>query len=277
MTGRKKVRIGFLAFQISMIALSILVMFPLLYLVMASFKNKAEVNRPLAFPSSLFLDNYHQAFANAHFFNLLGNSIIVVSFTIAILIVICSIAAYPLSRGRGRFYKIAYLFLLTGLMVPFQAGMIPLYILLGKLGLVNNLFGLVFIDVGVNISMAILIYSGFMKTIPREIEESALIDGCGRFRMIALIIFPLLLPASVSVILITIIPVWNDFLSPLIFISSELKKTLPVGIYNFMSARTVSMGPIFAFSVLTSLFPVLLFLFCQKYLYRGIIAGAVKG
>ena len=277
MNGRKGSRLGSIAFQAFMIALSLLFVFPLLYLVAASFKNKAEVNRPLALPSSFFIENYRQAFANAHFFNLLINSVVVVALTIVILIVICSVAAYPLSRGRGRFYKFAYIFLLTGLMVPFQAGMIPLYILLGKLGLVNNLFGLVFIDVGVNISMAVLIYCGFMKTIPREIEESAFMDGCGRLRMIALIIFPLLLPASVSVILITIIPVWNDFLSPLIFISSELRKTLPVGIYNFMSARTVSMGPIFAFSVLTSLFPVLLFLFCQKYLYRGIVAGAVKG
>jgi raffinose/stachyose/melibiose transport system permease protein len=275
--GRARVRIGSIVFQAFMIALSLVVVFPLLYLVMASFKNKAEVNRPLSLPSSFFLDNYSQAFANAHFFNLLANSVIVVVLTLAILIVICALAAYPLSRNGGRFYKVVYLFLLTGLMVPFQAGMIPLYVLLGKLGLVNNLLGLVFIDVGVNISMAILIYCGFMKTIPREIEESAFIYGCGRLRMISRIVFPLLVPATVSVILITLIPVWNDFLSPLIFISSELKKTLPVGIYNFMSARTVSMGPIFAFSVLTSLFPVLLFLFCQNYLYKGIVAGAVKG
>jgi raffinose/stachyose/melibiose transport system permease protein len=260
-----------------MIALSVLVCFPLLYLVVASFKNKAEVNRPLALPSSFFIDNYRQAFANAHFFNLLANSVAVVALTLVVLIVICALAAYPLSRSGARFYKGVYLFLLTGLMVPFQAGMIPLYVLLGKLGLVNNLLGLVFIDVGVNISMAILVFCGFMRTIPREIEESASIDGCGKLRTVVRIVFPLLVPATVSVILITIIPVWNDFLSPLIFISSELKKTLPVGIYNFMSARTVSMGPIFAFSVLTSLFPIALFLFCQNYLYKGIVAGAVKG
>ena len=277
MSALARARIGSILFQALMIAIALAVCFPLLYLVMASFKNKAEVNRPLSLPSSLFLDNYREAFANAHFFNLLANSLIVVVLTLAVLIVICAVAAYPLSRREGRFYKGVYLFFLTGLMVPFQAGMIPLYVLLGKVGLVNNVLGLVVIDVGVNISMTILIYAGFMRTIPREIEESAFMDGCGKLAMVGRIVFPLLLPATVSVILINVIPIWNDFLSPLIFISSELKKTLPVGIYNFMSARTVSMGPIFAFSVLTSLFPILLFLFCQSYLYKGIVAGAVKG
>jgi len=268
---------GAVVFHVLMIVLALLVCFPLVYLVAASFKNKAEVNRPLALPSSVYLDNYRQAFSDAHFFNLLANSVIVVVLTLVILIVVCAAAAYPLARRDGRVYKGVYIFFLTGLMVPFQAGMIPLYELLHGVGLVNNVLGLVVIDVGVNISMTILIYTGFMKTIPREIEESAFIDGCGKLSLVSRIVFPLLLPATVSVILINVIPIWNDFLSPLIFISSELKKTLPVGIYNFMSARTVTMGPIFAFSVLTSLFPILLFLFCQTYLYKGIVAGAVKG
>ncbi len=162
-------------------------------------------------------------------------------------------------------------------MVPFQAGMVPLYQLINWLQLTDTQFSLVLIYAGGAIPMSILIYAGFIKTVPVELEEAAQIDGCGTFRSMVQILFPLLKPATVSVIVLNIIPIWNDFLTPLIFLSSIDTKTLPVGMWNFIGIRTSDFGPIFAFSVLTSIIPIVMFLLLQKHFYKGITAGAVKG
>ncbi|QGQ97662.1 carbohydrate ABC transporter permease [Paenibacillus psychroresistens] len=260
-----------------MLALSILMLFPIVYELVSSFKDKSEVNRPLALPKTFYLDNYIQAFVDGQFLLLFKNSLFIAGSTLLITIIVSAFASYPLARNSGKRYKFVYFFFLSGIMVPFQAGMIPLYKLMNWVHLTNNSLSLILICAGTSIPISILIYTGFIKTVPIQLEEAALIDGSSVIHTLFTIVFPLLKPATVSVIILNMIPIWNDFQTPLIFISSAAKKTLPLGMYNFIGERTSDMGPIFAFSVLACILPILLFLILQRHFYKGLTDGAIKG
>lgn len=275
---RKRPRgVGSVLLEVLIFVLSLIVLFPIVYQGIASFKNNADVNRPLSFPTYFYLGNYKEAIKDGNFFVLLINSLVVVSLSIALIILIGSLASYTLSRRSGKGYKFLYYYFLSGIMVPFQAGMITLYKLIKNLGLIDNILSVVLICVGTSIPMSVLIFTGFIKTVPRQLEESAMIDGCGIVRTFFTIVFPLLKPATISAVIISIIPIWNDFLTPLLFLSSDSHKTLPLGMYNFMTERTINLGPIFGFGVLVCIPPIVLFLSLQKYFYKGIVAGAIKG
>lgn len=260
-----------------MVIVSLFVLFPIVYQIIASLKNSADVNRPLSFPKYIYLENYKEAIIQGRFFVLLINSLIVVILSLTIIVVIGSLASYSIARSDKKGYKYLYYYFLSGIMIPFMAGMIPLYKMIKTLGLIDNILSLVLISVGTCIPMTVLIFTGFIKTVPIQLEESALIDGCGILKTYIFIVFPLLKPAIISTLIINMIPIWNDFLTPLLFLSSDANKTLPLGMYNFMSERTISMGPIFGFSVLVCILPIVLFISLQKYFYKGIVAGAVKG
>lgn len=274
---KKKNTLYRIILQIIIWIVAILFLFPVLYQVIASFKDRSEINNPLSFPASFYMGNYIEAFIEGGFFTLLKNSALVAFFTLLIVVLCGALAAYVIARSSGRFYKIIYFYFLSGIMIPFQAGMIPLYKLINSIGLTDSIWALILIQAGTAIPMSILIYSGFIRAIPQQLEEAAMIDGCSTVKAFFKIVFPLLKPATISTIIINIIPIWNDFLTPLIFISSQDERTLPIGMYTFMGERTADMGPIFAFSVLVCIIPVTLFLFMQKYFYKGIAAGAVKG
>ncbi|MCL2033140.1 MAG: carbohydrate ABC transporter permease [Oscillospiraceae bacterium] len=277
--GKKKFRVNpkMTILGAIMLFASFVSLFPILYAILSSFKTKVEMGDVLALPSSLYLENYQVAWERSDFPALLTNSLFVTVLSMSIILVIGSLAAYPISRNSGKLYVFLYLFFLSGMMVPFQSGMIPLYGLIRNLGLMNTRLSLVLVAVNASIPITILIFTGFIKTIPRELEEAAKIDGCGYMKTLFRIVFPLLVPATVSVIILNILPIWNDFMSPLLFISRAELRTLPVGIYMFIGDRSSDFGPIFAISTLTLIIPVALFLSLQKYFYKGITAGAVKG
>jgi len=271
------IRFRMIILGILMLFASLVSLFPILYAMLSSFKTRAEMGDVLALPSSFYFENYQVAWERANFPVLLTNSLFVTVLSLMMILVIGSLAAYPISRGSGKLYVFLYLLFLSGMMVPFQSGMIPLYGLIRNIGLMNSRLSLVLIAVNVSIPITILIFTGFIKTIPRELEEAAKIDGCGYMKTLFRIVFPLLTPATVSVIILNILPIWNDFMSPLLFISKAELRTLPVGIYMFIGDRSSDFGPIFAISTLTLVIPVALFLSLQKYFYKGITAGAVKG
>lgn len=263
--------------EVVMSVISFLVITPIIYLVIASFKSKADIYRPLSFPSSLYLKNYINVIVEGKYFVLLFNSAVVCSFSVALIVILGSLASYPLARNNNKKYNLIFLYFISGYMIPFLSGMVPLYKMLRSLGLVNTLTGLIVVFAGLHMPMAILIFTGFIKTVPRELDEAARIDGCSTIRTFFSVVLPLTTPAIVSVIILTIIPIWNDFLVPLLFISSNGKKTLPLGMYGFMGERTVAWGPILAFGTLIGIIPVVLFLVLQKYFYKGIVSGSVKG
>ena len=264
-------------FSAVMIFLSFIILSPIAYTILSSFKTKAEVNRALSLPSSLYLENFIEAWTVSNFPTLFINSVLISFSAVAGVIIIGAMAAYPLSRRKEKIFSLTYMFFLSAMMIPFQAGMIPLYRLVQSIGLMNNRVTLILLGMTGAIPMTILIYSGFIKTVPRELEEAALIDGSGYLGKFFIILFPLLKPATGSVIILNLLPIWNDFFTPFLFLSTPGKRTLPTGIYSFIGARSTDYGPIYAISMLTLIVPVIVFLSMQKYFYKGIVAGAVKG
>ena len=162
-------------------------------------------------------------------------------------------------------------------MIPFQLSMIPLYRMLKMLHLINTHFGVILIYIALTIPFSIFLYVGFLKGIPKELEESALIDGCGPFRTFAKIVFPLMKPVTASIVITNSLTVWNDFLVPLLYLQARENRTIPVAIFNFTGQYNNNWAMIFAAIVLSALPLVVAFLFLQKHFIKGIVGGAVKG
>jgi len=262
---------------VTMLVLSLIVLFPIIYTLISCFKTKTEINNPLSLPTSLYLMNFSVAWTKSNFPLLFLNSAMVAVLSVSIIVLIGSIASYPLGRKKTKGFRIVYFLFLSGMMIPFQSGMIPLYGLIRVLNLMNTQFVLILVGVVGAIPITVLVYTGFITTIPKELEEASKIDGCSYVGIFFRIIFPLLKPATSSVIILTTMPIWNDFMSPLLFISDAKRRTIPVGVYMFMGDRSSDFGPIFAITVMALIVPVILFLNLQKYFYKGITAGAVKG
>lgn len=273
---RGRPNLGRFALELTMLFLAGLVLVPIVFMIVSSFKDRAEINRPLALPSSLRTENFRDAIIEGDFVVLLFNSVLVAALSLAVIVVITALASYSIARNSRRRYTYLYYYFLSGLMIPFISGVIPLYEFITVIGLNNTRVSLVLISIGQRLPLAILIYTGFVRTVPMELEDAARIDGCTRTRTFLAVVFPLLKPATISVLIMSIIPIWNDFMTPLIFIESNSRKTLPLGMYNFMGEFSASYGPIFAFSLLSCVVPVVLFLSLQKHFYKGLISGSVK-
>lgn len=206
-----------------MLLLSLVVLFPVLYAVVSSFKTRSEIGEPLSLPHSLYLGNYENVFINLNVLGMLKNSFIVVAASMILIVLIGSLAAYPLGRKSKGIYMMLYLFFLSGLMIPFSAGIVPLFQLIKGLRLMNSLGALILVSTGSLMPITIMVFSAYVKSIPRELEEAAIMDGCGRISVFMRIILPLLKPAVITIVIINTLPVWNDFFNPLLFISSESK------------------------------------------------------
>jgi len=257
---------------------ALLFLLPVFYLVEMSFKRPAIFYKPFRLPDGLYLDYYRSAFVDVAFFRGLWNTLLVTMGGLALTVVVASMAGYILARRNDRFFRFAFLLILSGLIVPTIGSLIPLFKMAIALHLINTRFLLVMLYTAGFIPIATFLYSAFTKSIPRELEESAAIDGCGRQRLFWTIIFPLLLPATGTFIITNIYGVWNDFVTPLIFLNNPAKMTLMPQIVQFMSNKqSTNLGPVFAVSVLAVLPLIVLFLFTQKYMLKGLVVGSVKG
>jgi len=260
-----------------MLLLSLLVIVPIVYIFISSFKTSAQMFRPLEMPTELYTGNFETVLRRVNLPLMYFNSIFVAAVSIVSLIALSSLAAYSLARMKSKLFTVIYIVFLSGFMIPFQSGMLPLFTLIRTLGLNNRLLALNVVQIGNFLPLAILIFTGFIKSIPKELDQAALIDGCGLVRTFVSIIFPLLKPATVSVIITTLVFIWNDFMNPLLFIQSPDKMTLTIGMYSFMGEYRSDYGPIFALAIFALIPPVILFLSLQKYFYKGMVAGSVKG
>ncbi len=258
-------------------AAALLMLLPLLYMTVSSFKTMKENAKPLSLPGSLNWDNYGTVFTESNVFRMFGNSLFVTTVSMILIVIVGSMAGYVIGRSRKRWANGVYLFFLSGMMIPFIGSIVPMYQMVKSLHMIDNLLLLILIPIGGAMPMVILIYTGFVKSVPRELEESAHIDGSGFLRTYFHIVFPLLLPATSAVVITNIIALWNDFMTPLLFISSESKHTIALGIYAFMSEKTKDWGAVYALTTVTVMPLVLVFLFGQKQFYKGITSGAVKG
>lgn len=268
---------------ILMTVFCLIYLFPLFVLILSSFKEEAHIFDAFYWPDFSYFDNYIKVFASPTFWGALGNTLIICIVTLVCSVILASMAGYTLARSRERFFKVSKVVYMMALVVPAQANMMILYKLGISLHLINQPVYLILIYLGSNISYAVMIYSAFTKSIHREIEEAARIDGCDRIQMFRYVIFPLLRPATGTVIATTIFWYWNDFQSPLIYLSDGKHNTLMLEIFNFKeiigttSFASTAWGPVSALCIIASL-PIIIFFLCtQKHLLSGMTAGAVKG
>lgn len=255
----------------------IVVLIPIVNILLSGFKTTGEINRVISMPSGLYLGNYKKVFFNPYVMGSFINSIIITGVTIIIDTLLCSLAAYALARRKEKLFSFLYYFFLSAMMIPAVANLSTLYSIILNMGLKDTRTALVLIYAAAQVPMGILLYTGFVKTIPRQLDEAAIIDGCNYFQTFFKVIIPLLKPVTASYAVITVIYVWNDFLMPLMIINSQEKKPLTLEVYSFVSEHAADYGAIYAMLIVAMILPVVLFLSLQKYFYKGITMGAVKG
>lgn len=253
---------------------------PLYLLITISMKEPDEVVAdPLGLPRDPSLDAFGVAWREAGVDGLgsaMLSSFVITVGSVLCLIAIGSLGAYVLARRPGRLSTGLYVLFLLGFIVPVQLAIIPLYVVFNQLGLVGSLAGMVVLYTGMMMPLAVFLYTGFFRALPKEYEEAAQVDGAGQLRTYVKVIFPLLTPVTGTVAILAGMVIWNDFFIPLIFLAGSDHETLPVAVYSFVGEYSAQWSNIFA-AVLVSTAPVILFyLFAQRQLIRG-FSGGLKG
>ena len=252
---------------------------PFYMVILYAFKPANEINmNRLALTVNPTLDNFYQViFKNDQFFIGYKNSIINTVPTVLILMGFTSMAAWVLARFNTRFYQAVYTILTLGLLIPFQCFVLPLFLNWYKLGLVSNNMGFILARAGLQISVSLVAVTGFVKTVPMEMEQAAGIDGCNRFQTFWKVVFPLMTPINVTQLVLNILFVWNDYPTAVILLRTKESRTLTLAQITYFSETGIMLNEAFAFFILTMIPILILYLSCQKYIVSGITAGAVKG
>ena len=229
-------------------------------------------------PAAIQWVNYPYAIGQMHFFTSLKNSLVITVAVCALITLFGPMAAYVVSRVKHPFVSVMYYLMIASMCAPFQAYMIPLVKLYAStLGLNNSPIPVIYIGVGLNICFSIFLVRGFLNSIPRELDEAALIDGCGSIRLYFLIILPLLTPILITLLVFVAMGIWNDYLLSALFLNTQEKRTLPMMIRVFCAQYSNDYSPMMA-GLMMSIVPMLLFyLMGQKHILEGVVQGAVKG
>lgn len=263
--------------ELAIIAVAVVFLFPVYVLVALSFKSASEINEGgLGLPRNIDLSNYPEAWAGATLGPAFLNSLIITVASILLLVVVGSSAAYYLARAKSHLSYGLYILFLLGIVLPFQLALVPLYRMVNEAGLLGTYTAMVVFYVGLQMPFTIFLYTGFLRALPAEYGEAALVDGAGHLQSFTLITFPLLRPITGTVIILNAVFVWNDFLTPLLYLGGSAKETLPVVIYSFVGQYTAQWGLVFAAVVLATLPMLVVFILLQRYVIQGFASG-LKG
>lgn len=260
-----------------------LYLFPIYIIVVNSMKGRSEIyDNILAIPEHINFEYYMNAMRKMNFLNALKNSFIVTIVSILIIVVLSSMTAWMLVRTNNKISKIIFSVLVATMLIPFQTLMMPLMQEMGwireklNIPMMDTLGGLIYMNVGFGASMAVFLYHGFINTIPISLEEAATIDGCTKLGVFWKIVFPMLKPTTVTVVILDVIWIWNDYLLPSLVITSKDLRTIPLSTFSFFGQFTIQWNLAMAGLTLTVI-PVIIFYLCaQKYIIKGVAAGAVK-
>jgi raffinose/stachyose/melibiose transport system permease protein len=254
-----------------------LMLYPLIVMVLSAFKSNAEIfASPFALPESFALTNVARIWNETNFLRYLGNSAIVTIASVAVILVFGTMAAYAVARYRFRGSGVVFMFFVAGLMVPLKLAIIPLFIQLDRLGLIDTRAGLVLVYTAMGLPSAMFILTGFLRSLPGELEESARIEGASELRIMLSIMLPLARPALVIAGIQNAVPIWNDFFFPLVFLQSDNLKTLPQGLTVFMGEYNTDWGVLFAGLTLSALPITLVYIVLSKQFIAGLTQGAIK-
>ncbi|HEY5584758.1 MAG TPA: carbohydrate ABC transporter permease [Ruminiclostridium sp.] len=264
--------------EIALFIVAALIVFPIILLFITTFKEAKDLYNPFSIPNFGNFENYIKVFKTVNVPLAFGNTIIITVSTIVINILISSMAGYAISRSKEKAIKLLFFYFVFGLIIPFQSSMIITFKLGMTLHLINTRTFLILQYIAGGCAYAIMLYVGFTKNIPKELEEAASIDGYGPFSIFFKIVFPLLRPATLTLATITVFWYWNDFSGPLIYLNDKAKSTIMYSIFMFqLDQRSTAVGPVYTLCFLSIIPVFLFFIIAQKYLVEGLVAGAVKG
>jgi raffinose/stachyose/melibiose transport system permease protein len=261
-----------------LILFAIINLLPLFWMVVDSFKSEQEyAANPFSLPTVLHFSNYAKAWEVANMGTYYKNSIIITAVSVIVTVLLGALASYFLSRFEFKLRGITYGIFLLGMLIPIHATLIPIFHIMQKLKLLDTSLSLILPYTAFHLSLTIFILEGFMRGFPKDMEESAVMDGCGVFRIFWYIILPITRPAMATVIILNFVYNWNEYLFALVLINSSELKTLPLGLANFVGIETASLTLQMA-ALTIALIPIIIFyLILQKQLVNGMTAGAVKG
>lgn len=281
MTEKKSLKVSVYGPMVFLILGLSTIIFPLYMTVMIAFKQPSEMTNSisgiLSLPKTWSLSNFREAMEVTDFWRSLGNSLLITAVTVALSLALHSLMGYALGRNKAhsKFYSFVYLFIVSGMFVPFAILMMPLAKQTAELHLANWA-GVIILYVVFYMPMNILLYSGYLVNIPIALEEAARVDGASTWTTYWKIIFPIMKPMHATVAVLTALAVWNDVMTPLVIMAGSGKNTLPLAQLNFQSQFGTNYNLAFA-SYLLSLIPILIFyVICQKQILNGVVNGAVK-
>jgi len=251
---------------------------PFVFQILASFKTQGEfiTSSLFSFPKQLYAENYVSVLTGG-FFRYFFNSIIVLSTSLILLLFVSAFASYPLSRMRFKLNKFIFAFIVATMSIPIHITLIPVFAMSIRVNFYDKVYALIGPNVAFNLPISIFILTTFMRTISREMEEAAEIDGCGKFFTFFRIILPLSKSGLATLSIYNGVAIWNDFLFPMILLQKQTVRTLPLAIWEYQGQYAINIPIIMALLVLSSLPMIALYIIGQDKLIKGIMAGAVKG
>lgn len=266
-----------LLIQVFLATAAIVMLYPIFMMVLSGFKTTPEIfMSPFSMPKKFNIENFQVIWEKTNVPRYFLNSIIVTVSSIALLLITGTMAAYAISRYKFRGALMVSLFFLSGLMLPLRLAIIPLFIQLKYLGLIDSLLGLIFIYTAMSLPATVFILTGFLRSLPKELEDSARMDGASELRIMLDIMVPLISPALVIAGIYSAVPIWNDFFFPLIFIQSPEWKTLAQGLTTFFGEYSINYGVLYAGLSLASLPMIFIFIAQSRRFIAGMTAGALK-
>jgi len=261
-----------------LIVFSLINVYPIAWMVINSFKTEQEFSLdPFFLPETWRWENYVEAWQTANLGTYFFNSIFVAVTSVIITVLFGALASYFLARFTFKMNKLVYVLFIFGMIIPIHATLVPMFILMNKLGLLNTGWTLLFPYVAFNLPLTIFILTSFMKAFPKDIEESAVMDGCGVFRIFWSIILPMSRPAIATVTILNFIHCWNEFSFALVLINDASLKTIPLGLANFAGQYNTNYTGQMAGLTMVIIPTLLLYILLEKHIVKGMTAGAVKG
>lgn len=271
-----KKSIGSLVINIITIFTSLIVLIPMVVLVLNSFKNQSESNKmSLSLPKEWVFQNFKTVIEQGKLISSFLNSLLYATGSVLIIVFVVAAAAFVIARNRKGINNFIYYFIISGIAIPINN--VALMKVMQALDLVNTRIGIILVYAAINIPLSLFLSYGFISTIPREIDEAAIIDGCGPVKLFIKIILPLLKPIISTLFVLNFMAVWNDFTMPLYYLNNSGKWPMTLAVYNFFGAFENSWNLVSADIVLTLLPVLIVFILGQKYIVGGVAAGSVKG
>ncbi len=266
-------------FVVFMVALVALELFPLVWLFDFSLLKSGDFygSKLLKWPDPPQWKNYADAFRNAHIPKLFLNSVIVSAVSIVMIVAASVTMGYALVRMEWRFRKVAFTLLMAGMIIPIYSTLLPTFSLFNEIGLLNNYFALILPYAAFQIPISMYIISGFLETIPRALEEAAVMDGASVPGLIFRVVLPVLMPAIATISVLAFLSCWNEFIMAVTYIDTDRLRTLPFAVVYFMGQYSSNYGAQFAVLAMISIPSIVMYLLFTDKINRGITAGAVKG